>query len=300
MTTALLLGSLFGVGLFTIAVALRPHPPALEAVLRRLDAPARPLAQGAASSAPPVAQRLGAGLARVLEDLGAGGTDRLDADLRVTSRTLESLCTERLMVGLLGVAMAVVPSGALRLGGMAVPLGAWLAGAVLLGTGGIFLPVATLRSVAEGRRRSFRYAFSAFLDLTAVSLSSGAGVEEALLHSARTGRGWAFEEISQVIDNSRRTGETPWAALRRFGDDLGLPEVAELAATVSLAGTEGARARDTLLAKASSLRQQRLAENEAEANRRIETARLPLVLQFIGFATLVMAPALFRVVTSLQ
>ncbi|MGH9154421.1 MAG: type II secretion system F family protein, partial [Acidimicrobiales bacterium] len=242
---------------------------------------------------------MGAAVARTLEDLGADHV-RLQADLRVTGRSLEALCMERLMVGVVGLAMALVPGSVLWAAGLGLPLGAWIGGAVLLGVGGFFLPVATLHSVAEERRRSFRYAFSAFLDLTAVSLSSGAGVEEALAYSARAGEGWAFAEITHAIDSARRTGETPWVVLRRFGDDIGVGEVSELAATLSLAGTEGARARDTLLAKAASLRRQRLAETEAEANRRIETARLPLVLQFLGFATLVMAPALFQVVASLR
>ena len=124
-------------------------------------------------------------------------------------------------------------------------------------------------------------------------------MEEALVTSARAGTGVAFDEIRQALDGARRSGASPWAALARLGAELDVAEVRELAATLALAGTEGARARDSLLAKASTLRRQRLAEAEAEANRRGERARIPLALQFFAFAVLVMAPALFRVASGL-
>ncbi|MGH9155116.1 MAG: hypothetical protein ACRD1K_04550, partial [Acidimicrobiales bacterium] len=172
MSAAVLLGGLFGIGLFGIAMALRPSRTSLETLLLRLDGPASGRSAMTAASRRAPTERMGAAVARTLEDLGADHV-RLQADLRVTGRSLEALCMERLMVGVVGLAMALVPGGVLWAAGLGLPLGAWIGGAVLLGVGGFVLPVATLHSVAEERRRSFRYAFSAFLDLTAVSLSSG-------------------------------------------------------------------------------------------------------------------------------
>lgn len=295
MTAAMALGATFGIGLFAAYLGLRPARPSLEAVLIRLDGPTARGRPAAGDSF----ERLGLRVATTLEDLGVDH-GRLHADLRVVGRSLESLCAARLMAGGAGLALALLPGTLSWAGGLALPVGLWLGLGAAGGLVGFFAPMANLRAQATERRRSFRYAFSAFLDLTGVALSSGAAVEEALVTSARSGSGFAFDEIRQALDGARRSGASPWAALERLGRELGVSEVRELAATLSLAGTEGARARDSLLAKAATLRRQRLAEVEAEANRRIERARIPLALQFFGFAVLVMAPALFRVANGLR
>lgn len=295
MTTAFVLGATFGLGLFAAYLGLRPARANLEAVLVRLDAPplrARPGTEGRT-------ERLGRRMAATLEDLGVDHA-HYRSDLRLVGRSIEELCAQRLVAGAVGLTMALAPGTIAWAGGLGLPLGVWLAMGVGGAAVGFYAPVAGLRAEAARRRRSFRYAFSAFLDLTAVALSSGAAVEEALVTSARSGAGFAFDEVRQALDGARRSGASPWAALGRLGVELEVGEVRELAATLALAGTEGARARDSLLAKASTLRRQRLAEAEAEANRRGERSRIPLALQFFAFALLVMAPALFRVASGLR
>lgn len=294
MTAALVLGAVFGLGLFTAYLGLRPARADLQALLVRLDAPPVPQHPGSDRRA----DQLGRRLAATLDELGVDHA-HLRADLRLVGRSIEELCAQRLVGGAAGLGVALAPGSLAWAGGLGLPAGAWLAMGVLGAVVGFTAPVAGLRAEAARRRRSFRYAFSAFLDLTAVALSSGAAVEEALVSSARAGTGVAFDEIRQALDGARRSGASPWAALARLGAELDVAEVRELAATLSLAGTEGARARDSLLAKASTLRRQRLAEAEADANRRGERARIPLALQFFAFAVLVMAPALFRVASGL-
>lgn len=294
MTTALVLGVAFGLGVFAAYLGLRPARADLEAVLIRLDAP--PVAHRAGSATR--AERLGRRAAAALDDLGVDHA-HLEPDLRLVGRSIDELCAQRLAGGAVGLGVALAPGSLAWAGGLGLPTGAWLAMGVLGAVVGFTAPVAGLRAEAARRRRSFRYAFSAFLDLTAVALSSGAAVEEALVTSARAGTGVAFDEIRQALDGARRSGASPWAALGRLGAELDVAELRELAAALALAGTEGARARESLLAKASTLRRQRLAEAEAEANRRGERARIPLALQFFAFSVLIMAPALFRVASGL-
>jgi tight adherence protein C len=93
--------------------------------------------------------------------------------------------------------------------------------------------------------------------------------------------------------------ETPWAALARLGEDLGVPELSELAASVGLAGTEGARVRASLVAKASSLRTHELSDAEAAAESASERMNLPIAVLFLGFLVFLGYPAVERIITGL-
>ena len=132
----------------------------------------------------------------------------------------------------------------------------------------------------------------------AVTLASGAGVESALARSAACSRGWAFTEIGQALVAGRLRGETPWAALDRLGTELGVPELRELAASVALAGEDGARVRASVAARARSLRTRGLTDTEADAQAATERMSLPIVLLMAGFMIFVIYPALSRITTA--
>jgi len=76
---------------------------------------------------------------------------------------------------------------------------------------------------------------------------------------------------------------TRWAALGRLGQELGVAELSELAASVALAGTEDGKARASLAAKAASLRTHERAEAETADQAATERMSLPVVLLFAGF-----------------
>lgn len=78
-----------------------------------------------------------------------------------------------------------------------------------------------------------------------------------------------------------------------------MPELTELAASVGLAGTEGARIRQSVSAKASSLRTHLLSEAETEAQTASERMSLPVVLLFAGFLLFVGFPAVAQVAMNL-
>ena len=60
-------------------------------------------------------------------------------------------------------------------------------------------------------------------------------------------------------------GDTPWDALARLGNDADLPDLAELAAALSLAGDQGAAVRDTVSSKAKAIRERLTADAERSA-----------------------------------
>ena len=80
---------------------------------------------------------------------------------------------------------------------------------------------------------------------------------------------------------------------------MGVPELEEAAASVGLSGTEGARVRQSLAARAASLRSHRRADAEAEAHMATQRMTVTMVLLLIGFLAFVLFPAYVRVFASL-
>jgi tight adherence protein C len=300
MTAVVALGLCFGVAVVGAARALRAEPPPLGVALQRLQRPAaRATPVSEASGLAGLGERLGRRLgARAVGAFGVR-SDVLESDLRVVGSNLERHVGTKVLLGLFGVLLPPAWAALVALGGVRVPVPLVAAAAVLLGGGGFFYPDLSLGEDAERRRREFRLALGAFLDLVVVSIAGGTGVSGSLQTAARVGHGWAFGEISRALDNSQVTGETPWDALGRLGTELRVSSLSELAASVSLSGTEGARVRDSLAAKATSLRQRELVYAKAAAGSATETMAIPTVMMLAGFVILAGYPALDAILTGL-
>ncbi len=81
-----------------------------------------------------------------------------------------------------------------------------------------FLPDVQIGKDANVRRRDFRHAVGAFLDLVAMNLAGGRGVPEALMMAVSVGTNpgvdapgsnWAMERIREALANARIVGITP-------------------------------------------------------------------------------------------
>jgi hypothetical protein len=297
VTTAILLGAGLGAGLWALAVWLVPPRPALGTVLHRAttaSAPASLLTTSGAHwsirySRPLVALLCAAGLP----------TPAILRDLTVLERPVDTFLAEKGVLaisGLLGPAVAAVAFGAV--GGsldVQVPLGLAVGCAAI----GFLTPDLRVRRRAAQRRADFRHALSAYLDLVVISLAGGAGVDSALNDSVVVGRGWAFVQLERALTAARLTRTTPWATLRQLGRELDITELAELAASVSLAGTEGARVRRSLTAKAVALRARELTDAEAKAGADTERMSLPVMALFLGFLLFIAYPAVSQVLNGL-
>jgi len=297
---ALLFGCLLGLGAHLLVRGLFPPRPSLDAQLKALLDPAPPPPPPDPEAKPglqhTLEQRYGPAL---VELFAAPRTDpRSEAraqDLRLTGGRLEALVVEKLMLAATGAAFPLVLLGALALGGIHLPGVLVLTGAILGAVAGYLVPDAQLRARAKARRKSFRYALSAFLDLVSISLAGGGPVQGSLQDAAAVGRGWAFEEFRRPLELTRERGRPPWEDVGRLGAELGVPELTELSASLTLAGSEGARVRQSLVAKAESLRQRRMSEAETDANEASERMVVPLVLLGMGFLLFLGYPAVSRV-----
>jgi tight adherence protein C len=301
MTGAVLAGAAVGLGLFLLLRGLWPAQPTLAASLAQLHSGRLPLAPAALltpSDPPSWRGSVGWAATATLRDLGFQ-FGSLRQDLRVMGRTLETHVAQKLLFALGGAALAVVTSAAMQLTGTQLPFLIPVWAVVLVGVGGWFVPDLVLRSEAEKRRRSFRHAVGAFLDLVAISLAGGTGIEGALHGAVSLGHGWGFTRLNEALEHARLAGDTPWEALGRVGEDLGVSELRELAASLVLAGHEGAKVRQSLNAKAASVRQHQLADLEGEAAEATEKMVLPIGLLFFGFLLFLGYPAFAAILTGL-
>lgn len=303
MIVALLLGALVGLGAIVSWRLLFPAPPPLQAAIDRLNrrnelVGIANLDQQAGGVDDLLGRTVGAWLDRALRGLGLR-LDSLGADLRLTGRSIEQHMAQKVLLALFGLALPALLGVMWAVLDIGPPITVAVAFGVGLGAFFFFVPDLVARSEAAERRKEFKRSLGSFLDLVVISLAGGAGVESALRDAAGVGRGWAFRQLHNALDVTSLTAETPWAALARLGTELKVDELVALASSVSLAGTEGARVRESLAVKATSLRDHALAEAESEAEATTEKMAVPVVLLFVGFLVLVGYPALDLIVTGL-
>jgi Flp pilus assembly protein TadB len=278
-TMVLLLGAGCGVGLVLIVSGLVPARPSLATTLASLHQAPRPEASPSSTR-----QRL---LAAPLRGLGLPRV-RTRADLAVLERPVAAHLADQtlaVLAGLIGPPLAVAVLGHT---GPVVPLWASLAGAV----GGWWLAETTVHAEAERRRAELRYTLSAVLDLVVISLAGGAGLEQAVDDACDDTSGWAAARLNRAIATARLLRVPPWHTLGQLGEQTGVLELEELAATMSLAGAEGARIRDALTARADSLRAHQGTALEAKANAATVRMTLPSVLLAIGYMAFLLYPVI--------
>jgi Flp pilus assembly protein TadB len=183
--------------------------------------------------------------------------------------------------------------------GVSLPLIVLVLLAMVLIPLGVGTPPAMLMSHAQHRRRHFRVVIGTYVDLVVLSLAGGVGVEGALLAAAGVSSDWAAKRLSKTLLLARDTGVPAWTALGRLGNELDVPELEELSTTLQLAGTEGARIRQALTARAASLRRHEQAEAESAANAMTERLFLPGALLLLGFLLYIGYPAFSRILGGL-
>ncbi|HEX8804025.1 MAG TPA: type II secretion system F family protein [Acidimicrobiales bacterium] len=285
MTAVLIAGMLVGAGLWLAWTGLRPAPEPLGAAIARLDRRATAVAVEDDRDA-----RFGGFLLRHLPVL-ARAVDRMRTDLRIVGRTPEEQAARAgsyvLVALLLGPWVAFVA----WVVGADLPLVVPALVAVVGAAWGVAVPFGTLRRQATARRKAFSHALSAYCNVAVMSLAAGRGVEQALETASTAGKGWAFAEMRGALTAGYVRGEPPWESLGRLGLELGVQDLAELASTISMAGEEGAAVRETVSAKARTIRERITADTEQAAAAVTERMSLPTILLVAGFVLFLGYPA---------
>jgi tight adherence protein C len=293
MTAGIFAGLGFGAGAALLLAWAWPARPSLAASVARLrssTAPVPTTVEGGASWE----MRLGTLAVAACKTVGIQ-FPRLRPDLAVLERPLEAQLARKALTALAGGLAAPAVAGLLAVAGLRISwsVPGWLAAGLALV--GFWLPDQQLHSAAAARRRQMRAALGMLLNVVAVNLAGGAEVEEALHNAAAVGRGHAFALLRRTMAQARWSREKVWAAWGRLGEQLDVEELRQLAQHLVLAGDEGARMRQALVAMAQTIRRNELAAAEIRATEAGERMVLPLSLLSTGFLLLLVVPALLQV-----
>ena len=291
----MLAGAGIGVGVLILAASLRRPLPSLSEAMARVATPAALVDRTARQTRTAVAVALGhaVGLDRLL-------TDTVRRDLRALARSPEDHIARSLLTGL-------------ELGAIPPALAAVLA---VEGVGYRYSrarrdhpPVRLGRSAAAygGPAQPKRNAAGAASNTpwAPTSIWSASTWPPAKASRARwrppppAGRGRRSPRSAKPSTGPRSPAKPPGPDSTASAKTSAIAELRELAATVSLAGDVGAKVRDSLAAKAATLRSRGLAEIEEAANAANERMSLPVVLLVVAFIVFIGYPAVFRIIHGL-
>lgn len=197
----------------------------------------------------------------------------------------------KVVVAMLGFIIGLIITVFLGVAGLHLPVGVPVVVALLVAAGLFMVPDFDARSAAAKRRREFRRALGAYLDWVSLQMSGRAAAEQALPDAAKIGSGWPLALIRHTVTNATRSGQDVWAALTELGDRIGVGQLRELGTLVQLVAHDGAQVRDTLSARAASLRSEELADAEGNAGKRDQSMLMAQILLGVGFAVFLGYPA---------
>jgi tight adherence protein C len=299
MTAAVVAGAVAGIGLFLLALALVPRRVSLARQIAAFDAGRtgrvpRRAPRSASGKESETSRRIGAAAARLCAEQG-WEFPSVKANLSLTGKSFESYLAGKILFALVGLIFVPILAILAGLAGIRFPvvIPVWM-GLIAAGIF-FFLPDLELKQKATARRRDFRHAVGSFLDLVAMNLAGGRGVPEALMAAGEIGSGWAMWRIRDALTNARITGQTPWQALGGLGEDVGVEELTDLASALSLVAEDGAKVRESLTARAASLRRREISDLEGKAGERSQSMLIAQMLLCVGFLLFILYPAAIAV-----
>ncbi len=293
MIAGFIVGAAAGLGLFLLVFALIPRRVALARQVAAFDAvrPARNRTDYFSSGESEVSRLIGRTLAAFCAEQG-WEFPSLRGNLSLIGKSFENYLATKVLLAVFGFLIAPIALvGADELGfHMPVYVPVW-AGLVLAAVF-FFLPDLEVKQKADARRRDFRHAIGAFLDLVSMNLSGGRGVPEALMAASEIGSGWALGRIRDALASARTSGLTPWQALGLLGEEVSVDELRDLAAALSLVAEDGAKVRESLSARAVSLRRRELADLEGQAGEKSQSMLIAQMLLCAGFLIFLTYPVI--------
>lgn len=297
---AMLWGAGFGLGLTALVYGIRPPRVGLAEAERILGSETSVTTPASAASARRgLERRLTAPAIRALSAFGLPG-DRLTTDLALTGQDAETLLTKKATAAIAGLLMPALFQLMLIAGGVGLPSLVVVGMGLVLGAALFLVPDFDTRARARIARAESRAALGALLSFASTSLQSGDGIEEAMFSAAAVGDGPSFARFRAAAVKSRRSRRSIWDCYGELGDEIDLPELSELSASIRLAGTEGAHIADSLTAKSAALRGRLQADNEGHTASATETMHIPVGLMLLAFFLILGFPSVYRIMTGFQ
>jgi tight adherence protein C len=166
-------------------------------------------------------------------------------------------------------------------------LGRGIVAVVALGALGYGGPILVLNALARRRRRKVAPALPDALDLVAVCVEAGLGLDAAIQQLTQQTSGPLADELDLTL-SEMRVGASRQEALRNLAARVDVPELTRAVRSIAQAEQQGSSLGRTLGILAQEARQRRQVAAEAEANK----APVKMIFPTAGF----IFPALFVVV----
>lgn len=295
---AILGGALVGVGLILLLVRLAPIQPDLADIARRYSP------EGARAHREAVETANHASVEGTTQDkLGIWAMRRLPSswwgrtptrELALLQRPLHRHYGQKVAYALLGLVIPPAMTAFFHLLGVPLPILIPFVGSLALAVFCWFIPDIDARTEAKAARAEFSRALGAYIDLVALERVGGSGARQAMERAAEIGDSWVFKRMAEELARSRWNGLAPWDALHALADELGLPDLDDLADIMSLS-SEGSQVYTNLRARSAALRSAMLTDELAKANAAGERMSIPMSLLGVVFMAILVAPALLRV-----
>ena len=285
-------GAVVGLGVVLVLAELAPGQPRLRDALDRL-APQRQAVVAPSTAPPGLQERVGTEVLRRFGGTLVSGARRRDLALLGISPTHH--LGEKVLLGFVGLVFPPTLALATSLVGLSQPWQLPAFAALVFAVLFYLLPELTVRARAGQARAAFARAIGAYVELVALERLSGAGTTQALERAATISDFWPFQRIREELLRSRLSGVTPWQALGELAGELGVPELAEMADVMRLAGEQGAHIYEALRARGRSLRIKLLTDEKSRANAASESLAVPVAALAVVFVALLAAPAALQI-----
>ena len=290
---AIAAGALIGLGVAFLVWRLAPADPDLGEALERLAPQTRSRGTRLSLDATDTRERLGLWAMKALP-AGTWGTVPTK-ELAIMRISLSRFYGEKILFALVGLLIPPVLTALFTVLGLGLPVVIPVLGSLVLAIVMFFLPDYNVRDEAKKARVEFSRALGAYIDFVALERRGGAGPRQAMEVSAEVGDSWVFRRLGEELARTRWSGVTPWEALRGLADELGLPELEDLADIMRLSGEEDAQIYTNLRARSASMRAAMLAAEKGKANEIGERMSIPMSMLGVIFLAILVAPALLRV-----
>lgn len=295
MTSIILfVGATTGAGLFLLIRATLPSQPALSPAVERLTA-APETTRGSDVELEGSEERLGAWAERTLTQLPLIITPR--RDLALIGWSARTFYGKKVKAALVGLALPAILSALAYIAQIPLPMVGSVGAMLVLAVVFFLLPDLEVRQRAAEERLHYSKVLSSYVDFVALSRNGGAGPAQAMTEAASIGDHELFARIRQLIERSRLRGTDAWNDLRELGEEIGVNDLNEIADIIRLSGEEGASIKDNLHARARSMRNAQLRDEQGAANARSEGMVAPLAILAITFIALLITPSILNLLT---
>lgn len=293
LQAAMLAGAGLGVGIVLLLVARLATSPDLGAAMANLTAPSGP-AHGHADD---LTTRVGRWARTTIPGLAHGRTRQ--ADLELLGLDPARHAGDKVVGAFAGLLAPTLITAAFGLVGIHLPLAIPLIAGIGFATVLLLSADQGVAIRADSARREVRRALSAYADLISLERSAGAGASESMESAAAAAPNWVFDRLHATLVQARLAGQAPWDALAGLAARVDVPELADLAGVMRLAGEESTSVSATLKARASALRNALAEDAHAQANSAMQKMMLPLAGMALIYLVLLALPGVLTVLGTL-